>query len=69
MDESEAVVAAERAFRGADGQRPGLGRERVYLGALVRVKAHLEARPDDEHVLASGQVSLDAIEALRPFAA
>jgi hypothetical protein len=45
--------------------RPGLGRERVYLESLVRVRAHLEAHPEDEPVLASGQVALDALGAIR----
>jgi hypothetical protein len=68
LDALEAVVVAERAFRGGDGTFPGLGRERVYLEAFVRVRSHLDAKPEDEAVLASGQVALDAIEALRPFA-
>jgi hypothetical protein len=67
LDALEAVVVAERAFRGGDGTFPGLGRERVYLDAFVRVRAHLAAHPDDEEVLASGQVALDAIAVLRPF--
>jgi hypothetical protein len=66
---SDAVLVAERAFRGGDGLLPGLGRERVYLSSFVRVRRHLLARPDDEAVLAAGQVSLDAIEALAPFVA
>jgi hypothetical protein len=68
FDAHEAVVVAERAFRGGDGTFPGLGRERVYLEAFVRVRAHLAAHPEDEDVLASGQVALDAIDVLRPFA-
>ncbi len=68
MDEAEAVVIAERAFRGGDGEHPGLGRERVYLESFVRVRAHLAASPDDEHVLASGQIAVEAIDVLRPFA-
>jgi hypothetical protein len=68
MDEADAVVIAERAFRGGNGEHPGLGRERIYLESLVRVRAHLSTRPEDEFVLASGQVALDAIDALRPFA-
>jgi hypothetical protein len=67
IEPSEAVVVAERAFRGGDGQCPGLGRERVYLESFIQVRAHLEASPDDEQVLASGQVALAAIEALRPL--
>jgi hypothetical protein len=61
-------VVAERAFRGSDGEHPGLGRERVYLECFVRVRAHLASRPEDEHILESGQVAVDAVEALRPFA-
>lgn len=65
---AEAVAIAERAFRGGDGERAGLGRERVYLESMLRVRKHLAARPTDEAVLASGQVSLEAIPALAPFA-
>lgn len=65
----DAVLVAERAFRGADGRAPGLGREIVYLESFVRVSAHLAERPDDEACLASGQVALDALAVLRPFAA
>jgi hypothetical protein len=65
LDALQAVVVAERVFRGGDGVRPGLGRERVYLEALVRVRAHLESRPEDEAVLATGQVAVDAAPALR----
>ncbi|HEV3189168.1 MAG TPA: tyrosine/phenylalanine carboxypeptidase domain-containing protein, partial [Polyangiaceae bacterium] len=68
MDEADAVVIAERAFRGGDGEHPGLGRERIYLESLVRVRAHLKAWPEDEHVMASGQVALEAIDVLKPFA-
>jgi len=67
LDAAEAVLVAERAFRGGDGITPGLGRERVYLESFVRVRAHLAARPGDETVLSAGQVALDAIEALAPF--
>jgi hypothetical protein len=69
FDEVEAVVAAERAFRGGDGSKPGLGRERVYLESLVRVKAHLARHPGDEEVLACGQVAVDSVSQLRRFAA
>jgi hypothetical protein len=61
----QAVIVAERVFRGGDGVRPGLGRERVYLEALVRVRAHLERYPDDEAILAAGQVAAEAAGALR----
>jgi hypothetical protein len=63
----DAVLVSERAYRGGDGTRPGLGRERVYLVSYVRVRAHLAERPGDERVLASGQVALDAVDVLRPF--
>jgi hypothetical protein len=59
-----ALDVTERAFRGSDGRGPGLGRERVYIGAWLRVSAHLLRRPDDESVLASGQVALSWIGAL-----
>ena len=68
VDVIDAVVIAERAFRGSDGTCPGLGRERVYLESLVRVRAHLAARPEDEVVLASGQIAIEAIGALRALA-
>ena len=61
----QAVLVAERAFRGGDGQHPGLGRERVYLESFVRVRAHLAAHPDDEPVLAAGQIAVDAAGTLR----
>jgi hypothetical protein len=64
----DAVRIAERAYRGGNGKGAGLGRERVYLDALVRVRAHLEAHPTDEKVLASGQVALNAVDALRSMA-
>ncbi len=56
---------AERVFRGASGLGPGLGRERVYIGALLRVREHLAHRPLDEAMLTSGQVAIGAIERLR----
>jgi hypothetical protein len=68
LEAIDAIVVAERAFRGGDGTSPGLGRERVYLESLVRVRAHLGAHPDDEAVLATGQIALEAIDALRPLA-
>jgi hypothetical protein len=65
LDALQAVVIAERIFRGGDGVHPGLGRERVYLEALVRVRAHLEARPEDEAVVAAGLVAVDAAPTLK----
>jgi hypothetical protein len=62
-----ALLAAERAFRGSNGALPGLGRERVYLEAFVRVERRLMRAPDDEGVLRSGQVAVRAIDALRPW--
>jgi hypothetical protein len=64
LDPTDAVVVAERAFRGGDGTGPGLGRERVYLESFVRVRAHLTAHPDDESVMASGQIAVEAVETL-----
>ncbi|HEY2510520.1 MAG TPA: tyrosine/phenylalanine carboxypeptidase domain-containing protein [Polyangiaceae bacterium] len=62
-----AIAAAERAFRGSDGEGAGLGRERVYLDSFVRVSAHLAENPADEAVIGAGQVALDAVAALRSF--
>jgi hypothetical protein len=69
LDAADAVLVAERAFRGGDGTRPGLGRERVYLESFVRVQRHLEAQPDDESVLACGQIAVEAIDTLRGYVA
>jgi hypothetical protein len=68
LDPADAVIVAERVFRGGDGTRPGLGRERVYLESYVRVGEHLSEHPEDEEILASGQIAVEAIETLRPFA-
>jgi hypothetical protein len=62
---TRAFHIAERVFRGTSGSGPGLGRERVYLGALLRVREHLAERPFDEALLTSGQVALAAIDQLR----
>jgi hypothetical protein len=64
---AEAVLVAERAFRGGNGTTPGLGRERIYLEAFLRVSEHLAKKPTDEGILTSGQVSLDAISVLGPL--
>lgn len=69
LEAPDAIVVAERVFRGSDGTRPGLGRERVYLESYVRVRGHLEAHPEDEEVLAAGQVAVDAVDDLRSFVA
>jgi hypothetical protein len=66
LSRDAALGVAERAFRGSDGQGGGIGRERVYLGAWLKLRAHLARRPLDEEVLASGQVSLPAVRALSP---
>ena len=63
----EAVLIAERTYRGSDGTTPGLGRERIYLEAYIRVGEHLALKPADEGFLTSGQVSIDAIPTLAPF--
>jgi len=65
----DAVVCTERVFRGSDGQRPGLGRERVYLESFVLVRAHLATRPQDERVMEAGQVSVEAIDAMTELVA
>ena len=65
----DAVLAAERAYRGGNALTPGLGRDRIYLEAFLRVSARLAAQPGDERVLASGTVSVDAIEALHDYVA
>lgn len=63
----DAVLVAERVYRGGDGSTPGLGRERIYLEAFLRVRDHLAKKPTDEGILTSGQVSLDAVPILAPF--
>lgn len=63
----EAVLVAERTYRGSDGTTPGLGRERIYLEAFIRVGEHLAKKPADEGFLTSGQVSIDSIPTLAPF--
>jgi hypothetical protein len=63
----DAVLVAERAYRGGDGTSPGLGRERVYLEAFLRVGEHLGKKATDEGILTSGQVSLEAIPVIAPF--
>jgi hypothetical protein len=63
----EAVIASERAFRGGDGVRAGLGRERAYLESFARVRDRVAREPADEGVLASGQVSVEAAPVLRPW--
>jgi hypothetical protein len=65
LEPEEAVVVSERAFRGGDGVSAGLGRERVYIESFVRVCNHLAAHPEDEDVLAEGQIAVDAASALR----
>lgn len=62
---ADAVLVTERAFRGGDGRTAGLGRERVYLEALVKVRAALVARPEDEATMASGHIAIDAVPVLR----
>jgi hypothetical protein len=58
---------AERVYRGGDGSTPGLGRERIYLEAFLRVRDHLAKKPTDEGILTSGQVSLDAVHLLAQY--
>jgi Domain of unknown function (DUF1704) len=61
----EAVGIAERVYRGGDGERAGLGRERVYIASFDAVRDHLAEHPEDEDLLASGQIALEAIPTLR----
>ncbi len=63
----QAVLVAERAFRGGDGTLAGLGRERIYLEAFRSVRDHLDRKPTDEGILTSGQISLDSIPILGPL--
>jgi hypothetical protein len=58
-----ALRIAARVCRGG-----GLAREAVYLPALLRVEAALEADPDLEMVLASGRVAVPYADALRAWA-
>jgi hypothetical protein len=59
------ILIAERSFRGSRGDRPGLGREAIYLEAFLRVKRHLAKHPRDESVLSGGQVSTKHVAELR----
>lgn len=65
FDAPTTVRILERVYRGGDGEAPGLGRERVYLEAFVRVRAHLATRPEDEEVLLAGQIAVSRAGALR----
>lgn len=60
-----AVRTTERIFRGSDGRAPGLGRERVYLEALLRVNEHLAAHPADAALLGSGAVGVAFLDVVR----
>jgi hypothetical protein len=63
----QAVRLALRAHRGGADGRGGIGREIVYLPALLRVRRELARAPGSEDILARGRVSVDAIAALRPY--
>lgn len=67
LGSTDAVRVAERVFRGSDGTFAGLGRESVYLESFVRVRDLLEKQPEREHVLTSGQVSVDAAAVLARY--
>jgi len=54
-----AIALAGRVHRGG-----GLGRELIYLLGYQRVAIALGRRPELEHVMASGRVTLDAADAL-----
>jgi hypothetical protein len=57
---SEALRIAARVHRGG-----GLGREVVYLPALLRVEAALRGRPELDEVLGAGRIAASAASALR----
>lgn len=59
-----AVRAALRAYRGAEGDEGGLGRERVYLSGFVRVHRAIAEDPELERWIASGRISVEAARAL-----
>ncbi|WP_272427830.1 tyrosine/phenylalanine carboxypeptidase domain-containing protein [Polyangium jinanense] len=59
----DALRITARVYRGG-----GLGREIVYLPALLRVEAALAVDPALDGVLGAGRVSVDAAAVLRPFA-
>jgi hypothetical protein len=61
---SEALHIATRTFRGSTGSFQGLGREGVYLPALLRVRACLRKSPRAERILESGQVAVNALRQL-----
>jgi hypothetical protein len=63
----DAVRIAMRAHRGGMRGEGGLGRERVYISAFLRVEACLREAPSMEAVLASGKVAVDAAAALAPW--
>ncbi len=65
LPEASAIRIAERIYRGSNGTFAGLGRERVYLQAYCAIKAHLTNKPENEALLASGQIGLTALPALR----
>ncbi|NUQ73263.1 MAG: DUF1704 domain-containing protein [Polyangiaceae bacterium] len=58
-----ALRIAARVCRGG-----GLAREAVYLPALLRVEAAIEAEPDIDHVLASGRVAVPSASILGAWA-
>lgn len=60
---AKAVLVAERVHRGGTGIA-GLGRERIYIEAFLRVSAAFQKTPSVEAVVANGQVGLDAAAVL-----
>lgn len=60
-----ATRAAARAYRGARGGVGGLGRERVYVSGLERVRGALARHPELEATLVSGRLSIDAAVRVR----
>jgi hypothetical protein len=61
-DLDDALRIAARVHRGG-----GLGREAVYLPALLRVEAALAADAGLDRVLAAGRIAVDAAPVLREW--
>ncbi|HSC88004.1 MAG TPA: tyrosine/phenylalanine carboxypeptidase domain-containing protein [Polyangiaceae bacterium] len=59
-----ALRSGLRALRGGSGRSPGMGRERIYLLAYLRVKQAFEQRPELERWFERGRLSLSGIAEL-----
>jgi hypothetical protein len=67
LDVRDAVVMAERVYRGGDGTHRGLGREQAYLRGWTRIRRWLRESSEDEAVLRCGQLACHAAPRLREF--